>query len=80
METSWYYCLHWSGRYLPYLDPPYINPPFDLCVWGLGGNGGGFLDSEVELAILISHDREVHSIQEVQLLTEDEMENQTALH
>ena len=52
METSWYYCLHWSGRYLPYLDPPYINPPFDLCVWGLGGNGGGFLDSEVELAIL----------------------------
>ena len=51
METSWYYCLHWSGRYLPYLDPPYINPPFDLCVWGLGGNGGGFLDSEVELVI-----------------------------
>ena len=51
METSWYYCLHWSGRYLPYLDPPYINPPFDLCVWGLGGSGGGFLDSEVELVI-----------------------------
>ena len=45
-------CLYWRGRYLPYLDPPYINRPFDLCVWGLGGKGGGFVDSEVELSIL----------------------------
>ena len=28
----------------------------------------------------LSHDREVHSILGVQLLMEDEMENQTALH
>ena len=46
-------CIHYRrGRYLPYLDPPYINPSFDLCVWGLGGKGGGFVDSEVELSIL----------------------------
>lgn len=36
---------------LPYLDPPYINPPVDLCAWGLGGKGGGFEPELEEAAI-----------------------------
>lgn len=33
---------------LPYLEPPFINAPVVLCVWGLGGKGGAF---EPELAV-----------------------------
>ena len=39
-----------------------------------------FLTPKLNSPFCLGHDREVHSIQGVQLLMEDEMENQTALH
>lgn len=39
---------------LPYLDPPYIIPPVDLCACGRGGKGGAFVPAlVVEESILL---------------------------
>lgn len=46
-----YTCTDKKKLSLPYLEPPYINPPLDLCAWGLGGTGGAFDSEEADISL-----------------------------